>query len=303
MAVNKYRIKKWFNMLTGKSLLHVRQDVGKVFSCSEIKGYYNNLTEKVLRDKENIDVVDYIPKFQTEKGKIVLFPIAIFQYGLGCYDLYLTTKNDLYLKKFFTCVQWAMDNQLDNGAFDCMFFIYPNNPYSAMCQGEAISLLIRAFVQTGEEKYYQAAQRALEFMLIPLNEGGTTKYENDKIILMEYTHLPVVMNGWIFALFGLFDWTLVCKEEKYKTIFKQGMQTLADSLKNFDCGYWTKYDEDKKIASPFYHNLHIAQMEALQQITGEQIFGEYATRWRKYQKNPFKKGYAFCKKAFQKIAE
>ena len=180
MAINRYRIKKWFNMLTGKSLLHVHQDIGKFFSCSEIKGYYNNLTEKVLKDKENIGLIDYIPQFQTEKGEVVLFPITIFQYGLGCYDLYLSNKNDLYLKKFFTCVQWAINNQLENGAFDCMSFVYPNNPYSAMCQSEAVSLLLRAYVELNEEKYFQAAKKAIDFMLLSLEQGGTTKYEGKK---------------------------------------------------------------------------------------------------------------------------
>ena len=34
-------------MVTGKSVLHVNQDIGKCFSTEEVKGYYNNLTEKV----------------------------------------------------------------------------------------------------------------------------------------------------------------------------------------------------------------------------------------------------------------
>ena len=303
MAINKYRIKKWWNMLTGKSLLHVHQDIGKAFSVSEIKGYYNNLTEKVLKDEQNIEKVDYIPQFQTEKKETIFFATTIFQYGLGCYDLYLITKNDLYLKKFLTCAQWAMENQKQNGAFECVSFIYPDAPYSAMCQGEAVSLLLRAYVVLKEQKYLQAAKKAVDFMLLSVADGGTTRYENDQVVLLEYTHLPIVLNGWIFALFGLFDWTLVCEEEKYKAIFEKSIQTLADRLKKFDCGYWTKYDEEKKMASPFYHNLHIAQMEALKQITGKEIFGEYATRWKKYQKNPFKKGRAFCKKIFQKLVE
>ena len=36
-------------MLTGHSILHVNQDLGRHFSTTELKGYYNNLTEKVIR--------------------------------------------------------------------------------------------------------------------------------------------------------------------------------------------------------------------------------------------------------------
>lgn len=303
MVITKYRIQKWWRMITGKSLLHVNQDVGKYFSITEIKGYYNNLTEKVLKDKDHIRDATYLPIFETEKGENVYFPITIFQYGLGCYDLYLKIEDEVFLKKFFYCANWAIEKQLENGSFNAFFFIYSNNPYSAMCQGEAVSLFLRAYTVSGEEKYYLAAKKAIDFMLEPIENGGTTKYENNEIVFMEYTHLPTVLNGWIFALFGLFDWILACKEEKYKEIFEKSVQTLADKLKDFDCGYWTKYDVKGKIASPFYHRLHIAQMEALKQITANPIFETYEFQWRKYQKSFWKRSKAFFKKVFQKVFE
>ena len=43
MAINIYNIKKWYKMLTGKSVLHVNQDLGKYFEAKELKGYYNNM--------------------------------------------------------------------------------------------------------------------------------------------------------------------------------------------------------------------------------------------------------------------
>lgn len=35
-------------------------------------------------------------------------------------------------------------------------------------------------------------------MILPLEEGGTTKYVGEDIFLMEYTFKDVVMNGFIF---------------------------------------------------------------------------------------------------------
>ena len=49
MSISLYKIKKWTNMLRGKSVHHVLQDEGKLYSKTEIRGYYNNLTEKVSR--------------------------------------------------------------------------------------------------------------------------------------------------------------------------------------------------------------------------------------------------------------
>ena len=39
-------------MLSGKSVWHVNQDIGKCFLKDEIKGYYNNMTEKVTKVPE-----------------------------------------------------------------------------------------------------------------------------------------------------------------------------------------------------------------------------------------------------------
>ena len=79
--INKYNIVKWYKMLTGKSILHVNQGIGQVYSKKEIGGYYNDLTEKVLRG-DNFEGVE-IPKIKTEMGKEIIFPVAVFQYGLG----------------------------------------------------------------------------------------------------------------------------------------------------------------------------------------------------------------------------
>ena len=303
MGLSVNRIKKWTKMLCGKSLLHVNQDLGKCFSVFEIKGYYNNLIEKVEKDSENVSAVDYIPKIVSESGKEVEFPITVFQYALGCYDLYLQSNKSLYLSKFFACVDWAMEHQNDAGAFDSFSFLYNNAPYSAMCQGEAASVFIRAWVQLGDEKYLLAARKAINFMLKSVEEGGTTSYENNEIYLLEYTNLPCVMNGWIFALFGLYDISLVLPQENYGTIFKKSTETLKKELPQFDNGYWSMYDIKDKIASPFYHDLHIAQMQAMYAITEDEIFNQYANKFIAYKRSFIKRTRAFWKKAIQKILE
>lgn len=306
MAINLYNIKKWWKMILGKSILHVNQDLGKCFSVTEIKGYYNNLTEKVTLDKEHYCTVNVFPhKSETKYDGVrdVFFPISIFQYGLASYDLFLMNKDQYMLSKFSTHVQWAYEHQNIDGSWDNFGFIYPDAKYSAMAQGEGASLLLRGFIQLGEKKYFEAAKKAIDYMITDVNEGGTTSYNGKEVIMLEYTHLPAVMNGWIFAIFGLYDLTLVCDDKIYKETLEKTLDTLKEKLKEFNCGYWSLYDLEGKIASPFYHNLHIAQMEALYLITGDIIFDEYACKWRKQQKNIFKRNYAFLKKVIQKIIE
>lgn len=301
MGISVYKIKKWYHMLTGTSILHVDQNMGKSFVSGQLEGYFNDLTQKVLKDSETLEN-QTLPSTTDEAGNPVVFPVAIFQYGLGAYDLYLQTKDKKYLNQFYRCVEWAINNQQESGAWDNFSFVYPDNPFGAMCQGEGASLLLRAYKHTGEREYLDSAKKALDFMLLPLDEGGTTLYQGQEIILMEYTHLSPVLNGWIFALFGLYDMMLVSPENRYQNAYNGTVETLKQKISAFDNGYWSMYD-DRKIASPFYHKLHIAQLEALCLITEENIFYEYKQRFEGYRDRKFNSVKAFVVKAVQKIME
>lgn len=302
MALSLYNIKKWYRMLTGKSVLHVQQDLGKVFETGKLRGYFNNMTQKVTMEPALLET-EALPLLKTEQGEDVYFPVAVFQYGLGAWDLFLQTGDDRYEKKFLQCANWALEKQEETGAWNNFFFYYPEHPYGAMCQGEGISLLLRAWQHTKEETYFTAAKKAVDFMMLPVEQGGTALYTDGMLQLLEYTHRPVVLNGWAFALFGLYDWTLVCDEQKYKNLLEQTLASLCAMLPEFDNGYWSIYDAEGRIASPFYHDLHIAQMQALHMITGNSAFADTANRWQVYKNKTWNSTRAFAKKAWQKIAE
>ena len=290
-------------MLTGKSVWHVNQDIGKCFAKDEIRGYYNNMTEKVTKMPELLDTEE-MPRLNLAEGKFTYFPVAIFQYGFGCYDLWLQTKDNRYIRKFMQCVEWTKEHQDEKGRWNNFSHYCPETPFGSMAQGEAASLLIRAYVHTKEQKYLDAAKRALDFMLLPLEDGGTTKYVDDDAYLMEYTFKGMVLNGSIFSWWGLYDFVLATGDNgKYMEAMDKILKSLIKVLPLYKCTYWSMYSEDGLIASPFYHNLHVAQMQAMYQLTGEPIFDEYAKRWERQQKNPFCKGLAFVKKSIQKILE
>lgn len=301
MALSIYNIRKWYLMLTGKSILHVNQDIGQQFSTKELKGYYNNMKEKVTRLPNLLDTED-LPTTLTEDGRQVLFPVAIFQYGLGAYDLYLASeKSDKrYLRKFMQCVEWAVSNQEPTGAWNNFFFMYPQHPYGAMAQGEGASLLLRAYTEASEDRFLVSAQKAVDFMLKPIAQNGTS----DGDILLEYTHLPAVLNGWIFAWWGLYDFVTVIQDNGYyKDWLEKSCKALEAHLPTFSSNYWSMYDLAHHIASPFYHHLHIAQMQAMFQLTGHDVFEQYAERWQHNEGSRLSYARAFVKKSWQKLRE
>ena len=289
-------------MLLGRSVLHVNQDLGKEFRPGYLEGYFNNLTEKVLMQSNLVDS-DELPLLETESGEFVEFPVAIFQFGLGAYDLYLETGKTAYYNKFIQCCNWAINKQEASGAWNNFYYIYPDSPYGAMCQGEGCSLLLRAFKETGDEKYYEMAKKAIDFMLIPIEDGGTTEYVDSDVVFMEYTNQDVVLNGWIFAIIGLYDFVLVSGCDRYQELLKKTWDSLMNSLSRFDNGFWSLYSGDKKIASPFYHSLHIAQLQAVYLITQDERAFNMCQIFMDYQKSIIKRIRAFFTKALQKICE
>lgn len=299
MSISLYKIKKWYKMLAGKSISHVNQGVGTCYSKAEVAGYYNDLTEKVTKDNPDI----LVPKYYVDTGEEIYFSIGIFQYGLASYDLYLKTKEETYKNKIKACAEWAVNNQNDDGSWTTFLYENPEHPYSSMAQGEGISMLIRAYIITKDEKYINAAHRAKDFMLKPIPNGGTTDYIGKDVYLYECTHEPLILNGWIFSLWGLYDYCKFTNDEKTQEILKATLNSLKKKLPEFDIKYWSKYEDGKRICSPFYHKLHIAQLKVMYDLFGDEIYKEYAQKWEKYQNSFWKPKKAFLKKALQKVFE
>lgn len=303
MSISIYNIKKWIRMLSGNSIEHVVQGEGKCYKIGEIAGYYNDLTAKV----SNAQKVDNngIPLFLTPKGNSIHFPIMIFQYGLGAYDKYLLSeKKDLQMRKiFFSCVEWALENQGKQGEWKNFIEEFPENPCSSMAQGEGASLLLRAYIETKDCEYKESAFKALNFMVTSIEDGGTAEYKDDKLYLHEFTHLPVVLNGWIFSLFGLYDYLLIENNDELKNKYERSLSTLEKELDIFDNGYWSMYNSAGMITSPFYHELHISLLRVLYKLTNIEKLNEYALIWESYRRSKIKRCRSFCVKVWQKIKE
>ena len=303
--ISKSLIKKWTNMVRGKSVFHVTQNEGKYYSLDEVKGYYNDLTEKVPATT-NLDISG-VPINIISNGsmtKQVYFPITVFQFGLGAYDLYLENNEEDNIRKAIACADWAVSHQNEDGSWNAFGMLNYSNPYSAMAQGEGASLLLRAYKHTSKEEYLDRARKALEFMLLPRLEGGTTEYQIDGIVLYEYPEKPLVLNGWIFASFGLLDMYLTTKEKKWLNLYRRSISAMENMIPRFNTGSWSFYDISGKYTSPFYHHLHIELLKTVAKTYPSRVTLEvFIALWENYEKSFFKSKKAFFLKAVQKLNE
>lgn len=294
---------RWAKMLSGKSYYHLPQGLGKAFKPDELSGYFNDLTGKtkwtgLLDDKG-------IPINKSLDGSMFYFPTTIIQKALGHHDIYILNKDDNHLEEFLKICNWLISNQDERGGWDVSLALGLKEPfrYSAMPQGEGISALLRAWNLTGQEKYIIAAKKAYDIMIMPVEKGGTSYYDDNDIYFEEYPAIKrnTVLNGWIFSLFGVYDLFLATGEKEYKMVFDRSCTTLKNNLHVFDSNFWSYYNQEKALASPFYHDLHISQLEALFMVSGDSIIREYIEKWKGYKKNTYKRSYAFMLKVYQKL--
>jgi len=295
---------RWGKILAGRSYFHIPQGLGKVFEPETLHGYFNDLTGKT----HWAGLVDGggIPMVQLIDGSTSYFSTTIIQKALGHHDRYLIMESQDDFDEFIRICDWLLKTQDENGgwAVDRMMNLREGLRYSAMPQGEATSVLVRAWRLTNKTDYLEAADSSYHLITRSITNGGTAHVMNDDIFLEEYPSMDknTILNGWIFALFGIYDYFLATGDNEAKTLFYRSYDTLKGNLDKYDAGYWSFYDEKgSMIASPFYHRLHISQLEALSLVVLDNGLKAYIARWKGYDGNPIKKGKAFFMKARQKL--
>jgi len=236
-----------------------------------------------------------IPMFKyADEIPLTYHATVICQYALGLYDcLYKTDfKDDEIRKKFITQSDWLVENKSIKNKAALWLFDYPEKSYeisppwfSAMTQGEAISVLCRAYLLNHDTKYLITAEEAVIPFELSVIEGGVVNKFNNIIIYEEYpaSRVTGVLNGYIFSLFGLFDLSCISKNSIAKKLFDRGIENVIKLLEFYDLGYWSRYD---LFAYPFvnpasytYHNIHIEQLKALYILTGRNELLEYSEKW------------------------
>ena len=263
-------------------------------------------------DEQGIPMLDYHGNIGLQYN-----PIAIAQYGLGNYNLYLENKNSEHLKKFFTATDWLVKNLKPNQKdvfvwhhyFDFEYRDTLKSPwYSGLAQGLGLSVLLRAFKESSKQVYLDAHQRAWISMTKMIEDGGVIhidkegNYWIEEYIVSPPTH---ILNGFIWALWGVYDtWKLLDSSEA-EDLFNKCCKTLELNLEKYDNGYWSLYEQSgtrmKMLASPFYHDLHIIQLKIMNLITKKSIFQQIAVKWGNYMHNPINRYRAIAYKSLFKL--
>ncbi len=244
-------------------------------------------------------------------------PIAISQWGLGNYNLWIKNKQKENYNKFIACSEWLVDNLVENEhglwvwmhEFDWEYKETLKSPwYSGLAQGQGLSVIVRAWEETRDNKYRIACDRVYKSFETNITDGGVMYLDEknqkwiEEYILDEPTH---ILNGFIWSIWGVYDYYLSFNSENVKCLFDEFISTIENELDSYDIGYWSLYElsenKIKMICSNFYHQLHIVQLDILYDISKKNKFKETSLKWARYSKNKLKKYFSLFHKIIFKV--
>ncbi len=221
-------------------------------------------------------------------------PVGQAQYALYSLNSYRLTKDQAYLTSAAKNAQRLIDRRVESGGawyypYDFDFAVHGDTTetlkapwYSGMAQGQALSVFVRLFEVTSDEKWKTAADATYASMRqAPEGEAPFASWVDDKgrLWLEEYPRYPVVnsekvLNGHIFAVYGLHDYWLLTQNEEVRDLTLGALRTVELTV---PAEYRrpqavSVYSLRHKVPTHSYHNVHVRQFLELWRLTKSQVF-------------------------------
>jgi hypothetical protein len=270
--------------------------VGHVSTSETLGAYYIDMRPAVVHYTDDL----YGGSFD-EKGVPMnagsdgphYFPVTIAQYGFMLHADWLETGSADTMATLEHCLAVLEQLKTEDGQQCVWWHQHYEEKYgieppwaSAMAQGEVISLYLRLWQALERPSLLETARKAYRFMQVPVEQGGVRRRdEQGNLWLEEYPSKEpsFVLNGFVYALFGLYDLYRVGRDEEVKQDIDACINTLVRRLRDFDSRYWSNYDLQKRELVRYYYqkNVHVPQLAVLEALTGHPCFGYYKERWER----------------------
>jgi hypothetical protein len=215
-------------------------------------------------------------------------PVKISQKILQFLNSYIKTNNPEYLDRAKLFAQKLIEISFESK--DAIYFPYDFDwplhgneemiaPwYSGMAQGQALSAFVRLYKITREDKYLEISEKIFrsftyfkgenEPWIVYVDEAGYLWIEEYPMEVQ--TH---VLNGFIFGIYGLYDYYLLTKDPLSKQLLQASITTIHQYISEFrNEGNISFYCLKHKVKSVEYHRIHIYQLAMLYKITGDDFF-------------------------------
>jgi D-glucuronyl C5-epimerase C-terminus len=157
--------------------------------------------------------------------------------------------------------------------------------YSGIAQGAATGFFARLYETTGEVKYRDAAEHAMESFLIPRRSGHLWTSSVDTLRYLRLEEYPgtrwqYVFNGHMEAAMGLYDYYRITGDPRALTLYRGALTTVlkyGETLRN--PGWISAYSLGARGQYRSYHFRVVSQMLELYTLTGDTRFLHLANEY------------------------
>lgn len=266
-----------------------QNDYGKFHTASNNKNFDRSIYTKsklLLNDKD----------WLTGKGRGKNHPTFIAQQCMLHLTSYWITDDIQYLNACKKHVDRLINEIAVTGGhdsqlwypYDFNFYLHGRGGelmqapwYSGMCQGDALSIICRLYSEIQEDYLLSAAEKTFNTFDTWLNKDSrwVSCYTDDGYYwIEEYPHNNgtqcYTLNGFIFAIFGLYEYYIQTKNPRCKELLLASLYTVEKKAPEYLCGALSNYCNKHKTQTLNYHRIHTSQLKALHQITQDVAFLE-----------------------------
>lgn len=230
---------------------------------------------------------DGVLKLGSYRNPVQISQFAFTQYALA-YDGNATAR-----ARFIAQAEWLARAQRPDGSYPYPIDVPAYNAragwVSGMAQGEAASVLLRAFSLTCDTRFRDAGVRALAPLLRDVRDGGASFLRDGAVFFEEVAVAPEchILNGHLYAAFAVWEYTRFgLGGPELAALHNDALRTLIRWLPAYDVDGWSCYDlavddERRRHYAPlWYHHFHIAQLRVYAAMTDTPSFGAMSDRWR-----------------------
>lgn len=232
-----------------------------------------------------------------DTGQRADHPVVYAQYGISALMEYERTGNPVWLNRAIRNADRLVQIRTEReGAW---WYPYPfswsyidrtlSAPWwSAMGQGQALSLFVRLADATGQAKWQTAADRTWQ----TFTQAWSEKEPWARVIIDGHLYLEeyagdvaplLVLNGQIFAIFGLYDYWAATGSPDAARVLDGAATTVLEMMPrvrnpgdvSFYCGH-ADYCRQPYWQNRKYHEIHSWQLATLGTITDDERFDEWA---------------------------
>jgi hypothetical protein len=229
------------------------------------------------------------------KGRDYYHPVGIALRGLALLNGYRLTEDPAYLERVDLFIRKLVDESIEynNALYYPYKYDFPLHAikdqvmeapwFSAMAQGQVLSMLVRMYEFTKKTRYLGYAEKTFNsFLNFKKNNKIWVSFidEDSSLWLEEYPmdDPNYTLNGTIYAIYGVYDYYRINRDNsRVKEILLGAITAVHRHIEKFrHPGGLSYYCIKHKRQYPAYHQIHIRELRKLAQISGENYFNEMA---------------------------